>query len=56
MQQYGIASYDKIRIGRILRAFPCNFEEIIKNYELKILNIFFVKKGLHSFRIFLPLK
>ena len=39
-----------------LRAFPCNFEEIIKNYELKILNIFFVKKGLHSFRIFLPLK
>ena len=52
MRRCGIASYDKIRIRRIMRAFPRNFEEIIKNYGLKLLNIFFVKKDLHSFRIF----
>ena len=47
MQQCRIASYSKIRI---LRAFlhTGNFEEIIKNYGLKLLNIFFVKKGLHT--------
>ena len=48
----GIASYGKICIRRILREFPHNFEEIIKNYGLKISNIFFLKKVLHSFCIF----
>ena len=52
IRRCGIASYGKIRIHRILRAFPRNFEEIIKNYGLKILLAFFVKKGLKNFRIF----
>ena len=52
MQQCGIASYGKICIHHILRAFPHDFEEIIKNYGLKLLDIFFVKKVLHSFHIF----
>ena len=52
MQQCGIASFDKIRICHIMRAFPRNFVEIIKNYGLKTSNIFFVMKFLYSFRIF----
>ena len=53
MRWCGTASYSKIHIHLILRAFPHNFEETIKNYYgLKISNIFFVKKVLHSFCIF----